>query len=276
MARSFTNKLNAIQTQRAPQFVSDESLQETIESMADAGTFPKGLIAYTQRKFETEDYVAVFGFDAQKQEWVLKRTDKSDGSVLNLRGSRQDISDGLAFEKALLQRAVNEAIEEAELTDPDYMTGDRLECFKWTTETPHGREYKTIAYQRVWLMLQARLAQLGHLPITVANLERAYCDLLDMIPCPLDHFFAKRDARLAQKTREVEIAQAEATPARTPFENLRPSAEVEARLKADAENRKIAKGTSGSTAVVTKQGLAKLRRLATDSRYAHEHRQHQQ
>ena len=272
MQKSF-RKLNPIQAERSPAIISDEGLRETIESMADAGTFPRGLVAYTQKKFETEDYVAIFGFDAQEQEWVLKRTDKSDGSVLNLRGSRQDISDGLAFEKALLQRAVNEAIEDAELTDPEYMTGERLECWKWTTETPHGREYKTIAHQRVWLMLQARLAQLGHLPITVANLERAYCDLLDMKPCPLVHFFAKRDERLTREKREAEIAQSTATPARSPFENLGPSAQVEARQKADAENRKIAKGTSGSTAVVTKQGLAKLRRLATDSRYAHEHRQ---
>lgn len=276
MAKGYRNTLNAFQTQRAPQIVLDESLQENIQNMADAGELPPGLVSRVQKRFETEDYIAVLGYDTQKREWVFKRTDKSDGSVFNLRGSREDIHDGLQFEKALLQRAVNEAIEEAELTDPDYMTGERLECWKWTTETPRGKEYKTIAHQPVWLMLQARLAQLGQLPITVANLERAYCDLLDMTPCPLDHFFAKKDARLAQEKREAEVSEASATPARTPFENLKPSAEVEARLKADAENRKIAKGTSGSTAVVTKQGLAKLRRLATDSRYAHEHRQHQQ
>ena len=273
MQKSF-RKLNPIQAERSPQSVSDANLQETIESMADSGTFPKGLIAYTQKKIETDDYVAIFGFDTQKQEWVLKRTDKSDGSVLNLRGSRQDLADGLAFEKAVLQREVNEAIEEAELNDPDQMTGERLECWKWTTENPHGREYKTIAHQRVWLMLQARLAQLGHLPITVSNLERAYCDLLDMTPCPLDHWFGKRDARLAQEAKEAKDAEEVATSvAATPHENLGPSEELKARQKQDAENRKIAKGTSGSSALVTKQGLAKLKRLAIDSRYAHEHRQ---
>jgi hypothetical protein len=272
MQKTF-RKLNPIQAVRSPQSVSDANLQETIESMADAGTYPKGLIAYTQKKIETDDYVAIFGFDTQKQEWVLKRTNKSDGSVLNLRGSRQDLADGLAFERALLQREVNEALEHEELTNPDYMTDERLECFKWTTETPHGREYKTIAHQRVWLMLQARLAQLGHLPITVSNLERAYCDLLDMTPCPLDHWFGKRDARLAQEAKERNAELERSVPvAETPFENLGPAPEVEARRQADAANRKLAAGTSGSTAIITPQGLRKLKSLAYTSRFSGEHR----
>jgi hypothetical protein len=273
MAKSFVRKLNAFQAERAPQIVSDESLDQNIQDMADAGKFPKGLIAYTQKRFENEDYIAIWGFDVQKQEWVFKRTDKSDGTVFSLRGSRQDIQDGLQFEKALLQRAVNEAIEEEELTNPDYMSGERLECFKWTTETPHGREYKTIAYSAAWSLLEGRLEQLG-LPITVANLERAYCDLLDAEPCPLDRFFAKRDARLAREAEERNEGSGPSIPvARTPFENLGPAPEVEARRLADAKNRKLAKGTSGSSAIVTKQGLAQLKRLATDSRYAREHRQ---
>jgi hypothetical protein len=266
MAKGYHNNVNKWQRERQPQTVSDD-----IQAMADVGELPKGLIGRVQKRFETEDYIAVLGYDTEKREWTFKRTDKSDGTILNLRGTREDISDGLALERALLQRAVAEEIEEAELTDPDYMTGERLECFKWIRETPHGKEYRTIAHQPVWLMLQSRLAHLN-LPINVANLEKAYCDLLDMVPCPLDHFLANRDARIAREKRDAEIAQAPPTPVRSPFENLRPLAEVEARQEADAENRKIAKGTSASTAIVTKQGLKKLQRLATDSRYAREHR----
>jgi hypothetical protein len=271
MAKGYNNSLNTWQQHRVPQIAFDESLRENIQNMADAGELPPGLVSRVQKRIETEDYTAVLGYDGEKREWTFKRTDKSDGTILNLRGSREDIRDGLQFEKALLQRTVNDLIEEEENSNEEYMEGEKLECFRWL-RTPHGKEYSTIAHQPVWLMLQSWLAQLN-LPITVANLERAYCDLLDMTPCPLDHFLAKRDARLAQEKREAEIAKVSATPARTPFENLRISAEVEARQKADAENRKIAKGTSGSTAAVTKQGLAKLRRLAIDSRYAHEHRQ---
>lgn len=260
-------KINKWQQSRAPQM---QIVSDDIENMADAGELPKGLVGRATKKFETEDFTATLGFDSEHKQWVFKRINNDTGEVLNLRGSREDISDGLALERTLLQKEVNDLIEEQETTNPDYMCGERLECWNWL-QTPHGREYSTIAHERVWLMLQARLAQLGHLPITVANLEKAYCDLLDMTPCPLDHWFAKRDARLAQEAKEAEEAAAIPVAA-TPHENLGPSEEVLDRQKQDAENRRIAKGTSASTALVTKQGLAKLKRLAIDSRYAKEHR----
>ena len=131
MAKGYNNSLNTWQQHRVPQIAFDESLQENIQDMADAGELPKGLIGRVQKRFETEDYIAALGYDTQKRGCVFKRTDKSDGSVFNLRGSREDIHDRMQFEKALLQRAVNEALEERELTNPDYMTGERLECYRW-------------------------------------------------------------------------------------------------------------------------------------------------
>ena len=138
MAKGYNNSLNTWQQHRVPQIAFDESFQENIQRMADAGELPKGLIGRVQKRLETEDYIAILGYDTEKREWMFKRTDKSDGTILNLRGSREDIHDGLQFEKALLQRTINDLIEEEENSSEEYME-EKAGMFSLAANPPRQR-----------------------------------------------------------------------------------------------------------------------------------------
>lgn len=275
MATGFNKKLNAFQAERAPAIVSDESIQNTIDRMLQTETVPMGrnsrgqygagLIKLTQQHFANDEFTEDIHFDAAAQEYKFKRLYK-DGRKIIASGSLEDIDTTIKFHAALIERENHEAANPVEVSEKERAVTEWMDTFKFGARAKYYldilREVRAREFVRIiWGHFDRMFGKAAYTP---DGINKAYVEAWDS--GELDEYMLEAD-RLAQETPSGPSVPVTATRSR----DL--TAEFAARQEADKKNREIAGGSANSTAIVTPQGLRKLRRLAIDSRYAREHRQ---
>ena len=258
MASGYPKKLNAFQVERAPQFVSDGSIENSIDEMIQSGELPtaskhknvgSGLIKYTQRNFENEKYSETLWFDAATEQYKFTRQYKDGRNALSIKGTLQEISD--------IRQAENDSLEQEayEAANPVPVSEKEVAVEQWFRNYKFGQE--AYAYLSIlpessgYKFKNAIWAKFDHLfgkaAKTADLINQSYVAVWD--EGKLDSFMAEADKLWAEEATQARIAESAriATPiSPTPSGNL----------PQESQNRKI------QDAINRKKPLAELRHEA--------------
>jgi hypothetical protein len=275
MATGYPKALNKWQQERSPAIASDRSIQDSIDAMLESDTVPMGqksggkhgagLVKLTQQHFANDEFTEDLNFDVSSQQYKYKRKYR-DGRSITANGTLEDVRDTLRIEAALVEREKYEEANLVEVSEKQRAVTEWMSTFKFGAKAKYYLDILTEERARefvriIWNHFDRMFGKAAYTPQAI---DRAFVEAWDS--GQLDEYMFQAD-ELAKRAMPVSSVPVGATPTR----NL--ASEFAERQAADKKNREIAAGSATSTAIVTPQGLRKLRRLAIDSRYAREHRQ---
>jgi hypothetical protein len=274
MATGYPKTLNKWQQERSPAIASDAAIENVVDRMMQTDTVPMGqksrgeygagLVKLTQKHFENDEFSQDIHFDVAAQEYKFKRL-YHDGRKIIANGSLEDIDATIQFQTAVIEREAYEAANPVEVSEKERAVTEWMETFKFGANAKYyldilpedrAREFVRV----VWTFFDRMFGKAAYTP---EGINAAYVEAWDS--GELDEYMFEAD-ELAKQSASAPSVPVAAKPTR----DL--ASELAERQAADKRNRELAAGSANSTAIVTPQGLRKLKRLAVDSRYALEHR----